>query len=230
MAMVELTAQVRRETGKGAAHRIRRDGYLPAIVYGPGQDNVMIAVEAREVDRLLRQTAGRSFLIDLKLSGEGATDMKVLMKEMQRDPVTSAPMHLDLLSISMDRPIQLTVPLHFVGVPVGVRLSGGFLDHVLRDVEVECLPDQIPDYVEVDVSEMDIGDSLHASDLVKEGLTIVTPGDRVVAAVHGKSAATVAAEAAEDAAAAEGAAAESAEAAEAKAEGTDGAGAEAKSK
>lgn len=205
MALVELTAQVRRETGKGAAHKIRRDGYLPAIVYGPGQDNVMIAVEAREVDRLLRHTADRSFLIDLKLSGEGASDMKVLMKEIQRDPVTSAPMHLDLLSVSMDRPVQLTVPLHFTGVPVGVRIGGGFLDHVLRQVEVECLPDQIPDYIEIDVTEMDIGDSLHAADLVKEGIDIVTPGDRVVAAVHGKSAATLAAEAAEDETAAEAA-------------------------
>jgi large subunit ribosomal protein L25 len=218
MALVELTAQVRHETGKGAAHRIRRDGKLPAIVYGPGQKNVMIAVETRELDKLLRSTAGRSFLIDLKLTGEGAQDLKVLMKEIQRDPVTARPMHLDLLSVSMDRPVQMVVPIHFTGVPVGVRLSGGFLDLVLRNLEVECLPAEIPDFIEVDVTKLDVGDSIHAAELAKEGVTIVTPGDRVIAAVHGKTAANVAEEAAE--AAAEEAA-ESAPAEGAQAEATD---------
>lgn len=202
MSRVELAAQTRTDTGKGAAHRIRRAGLLPGVVYGPGQKNVLIAVEQREIDKLLRQTADRSFLIDLRLTGEGAQDLMVLMKEIQRDPVTSRPMHLDLLSVSLDRPVQLVVPLHFEGVPVGVRLDGGFLDHVLREVEVECLPTEIPDFIEVNVAEMQVGDSLHAADLQKEGVNIVTPGDRVVAAVHGKSVAAIAAEEEEAAAAA----------------------------
>jgi len=119
--------------------------------------------------------------------------------------------------------VQLVVPLHFEGIPEGVRLEGGFLDHVLREVEVECLPAEIPDFIEINVTDMEVGDSIHAADIQKEGVNIVTPGDRVIAAVHGKSVAAIAAE--EEEAAAAAAALEGAEAAEgeAPAEGAEGA-------
>ncbi len=216
MALVELAARLREEKGKGAAHRIRFAGGLPGVVYGQGGDNLSIAVQQSEFDRLVRQAGGGAVVIDLKVEGAHEKNLKVLIKEVQRDPVTSRPIHLDLLRISMDKPVNVVVPIHLVGIAEGVKTHGGFMDHILREVEVQCLPDRIPEYLELDVTPLLVGQSLHVGDLRPEGVQLVTPADRVIVSVHGKAAEEVEAAAvapAAEGAAPEGAAAEGAEAA-----------------
>ena len=217
MALVELSAQLRTETGKGAAHRVRQAGMLPGIVYGPGEASVKIAVEMRVFERVLRQAAGGTMLIDLKVDGDSRASRKVLMKEVQRDPVTSRPLHIDLLHVSMSKPVHVVVPIQLEGIPVGVKTEGGFVDHVLRELEVECLPGDIPEYISVDVTPLEIGESVHAGDITHETVQILTPPDRVVVAVHGRAAPTPEEEAAA-AEAEEGKAAAEAEAEEGKTE------------
>jgi len=209
MALMELAARLREETGTGAAHRVRFAGGVPGVVYGQAGENLAIAVQVSDFDRLVRQSGGGAMVIDLKVEGARETNLKVLIKEVQRDPVTARPIHLDLLRISMDKPVNVIVPVHLTGLAEGVKTHGGFMDHVLREVEVLCLPDRIPEFLSVDVTPLLVGESLHVSDLPIEGLQVVTPADRVIVAIHGK-----AAELAEEAAvapAAEGATAEAAE-------------------
>lgn len=187
MALVELAAQLRMQKGRGAARRIRREGLLPGIVYSAGEEGVKIAIEARRFDKILRDAAGGTVLIDLKVSGDKERSRKVLIKEVQRDPATSRPLHVDLLNISMGKVVQLVIPVHLTGVPEGVKNEGGFVDHVLREVEVECLPAEIPETIEMDVTGLHVGDSLHAADIQQEGIRLLTPPDRVIVAVHGQT-------------------------------------------
>lgn len=212
MAQVQLAAQARSDSGKGAAHKLRDAGNIPGIVYGPEHEPVMISVEKRSFDKMMREMHGGAVLVNLTVDGAQDPEMKVLVKEVQRDPVTSQPLHLDMVRVSLDKPVQLVVPIQLTGVADGVKNEGGFMDHVLREVDIACLPTDIPDVIELDVTALGIGDALHVSDIATEKYEILTPADRVVAAVHGKSVASLA----EDAA--EAAAAESVEAAAAEAE------------
>lgn len=208
MALLALAARLREERGKGAAHRVRFAGGVPGVVYGQGGDNLPIAVQLSDFDRLVRQAAGGAVVIDLAVEGAREKNLKVLIKEVQRDPVTSRPIHLDLLRISMDKPVNVVVPIHLVGLAEGVKTHGGFMDHILREVEVQCLPDRIPEYLEVDVTPLLVGQSIHVGEMRPEGLQLITPADRVIVAIHGKAAEEV--EEAAAAPAAEGAAAEGA--------------------
>ncbi len=214
MALVELTAQLREERGTGAAHRIRSGGNLPGVVYGQGGDNLTISVQQSDFDRLLRRAAGGTVVVDLQVAGAREKSLKVLIREVQRDPVTSRPIHLDFLRISMDKPVQVVVPIHLTGLAEGVKTQGGFMDHVLREVEVQCLPDRIPQFLEVDVTPLSVGQAFHVRDLREEELQVITPAERVIVSIHGKAAEP--APEAEAAAAAEAAQAEGAEAAGAK--------------
>ena len=213
MALIPLTGRERRETGKGAAHRMRHDGYLPGVVYGPGGENTPIAVESRGFEKVLRRAAQGTVLIDLQIDGRAGEGLKVLIKEVQRHPATSEAWHVDFLHISLDKPVRLFVPVRVTGVPEGVKNEGGFLDHVMREIEVECLPLEAPDFVEVDCSPLHVGQSIHAEDVRVEGLRVMTPANRVIVAVLGRQAVaeevtTVAAAPTEEAAAAAAPAAE----------------------
>jgi large subunit ribosomal protein L25 len=218
MALIELAGRTRRDRGKGAAHRLRAEGYLPGVVYGPGGENALIAVESRSFEKVLRRATQGTVLIDLKLEEGPGEGLKVLIKEVQRHPATSEAWHVDFLHISLEQTVRLTVPVRVTGTADGVKNEGGFLDHVLRELEVECLPLEAPDYIEVDVSPLGVGQSIHAGDVAVERVRVVTPGDRVIVAVLGRQA--VAEEVAPAAAvAAEGAAAEAAEEGAAEGEG-----------
>ncbi len=188
MALVELMGRPRQETGKGAAHVLRAAGFLPGVVYGPGGENILISVEKHSFEHLLRRAAEGAVIVDLRLQGETNAGLQVLVKEVQRDPATAQPLHVDFVHIAMDRPVKVSVPVRLQGTAEGVKTEGGFLDHVLRDIEVECLPSLIPNYIVLDVSELKIGNSLHASDVQVPDCRVVTPGDRVIVAVHGKHA------------------------------------------
>jgi large subunit ribosomal protein L25 len=188
MALVELKGQGREDRGKGAARTLRARGMLPGVIYGPGGENRMVTIEAHSFDGLLRRAAAGTVIVDLKLEGGGPDGLKVLVKEVQRDPITARPIHVDFLHIAMDKPVRLVVAVRLTGVPEGVKIEGGFLEHTLRDLEVECLPDAVPEFFTLDVSPLKVGEALHAGDVSVPGVQVMTPADRVIAVVHGKAA------------------------------------------
>ena len=188
MSLVELSGKTRDDRGKGAARTMRAQGQLPGVIYGPGGENQKVAIEARIFNRLLRRAEEGTVIVDLKIEGAAPEGLKVLVKEVQRDPITARPLHVDFLHIAMDRAVRLVVPVRLSGVPEGVKIEGGFLEHALRDLEVECLPTAVPEIITLDVSPLQVGQALHASDVNIPGVQVVTPGDRVIATVHGKHA------------------------------------------
>jgi len=161
-----LNAEPREATGKGVARRLRAAGRIPGICYGHANARP-ISVDPLALDRLIHKSAsGMNTLIDLKIAGGGEFDgKKVLLKEMQRDPVTNAPLHADFFALDLTHDIDVSVPIHIRGSAPGVTLKGGILDQVLREIEVECRPDAIPDEILADVSLLDLGMSLHVRDL-----------------------------------------------------------------
>ena len=178
---VSLTVDVRTESGKKVAKQLRYRGQLPAVVYGEGAASVACSVDYRALVDLLR-AHGRNAIISLSA---GDASQSTIIKDIQYHPLRDEILHVDFHRIDLTRKIVVEVPLHATGSAVGVRIGEGILEQMLHDLEVECLPTEIPDHVELDVSDLDIGDSLHVSDIVVDGddLTIVTDSDRTVFAV-----------------------------------------------
>jgi large subunit ribosomal protein L25 len=140
-------------------------------------------MNAKEVETLIHGSAGSNVIVDLMVAGAATADRKALIREIQRDPVQGNILHLDLQHISLTEKITVEVPIELIGIPTGVKDGGGILEHVLREVEVECLPTDIPAHLEADVTMLNIGDSLHVSDLKAERVTILTEADRPIATV-----------------------------------------------
>ncbi len=168
---VPLAAMRRDTTGKGPARQMRMKGRVPAVVYGRGRDSESLSVSVTEVDKLLATHATGSTIIDLDVDG---SPVKVLIRQLQRHPVERHIMHLDFYEIHEGETVTVTVPIHVVGSPDGVRNAGGTLDQVLREVQIAVLPRNIPEWVELDVDALTIGQSLHVSDLVIENAKILT--------------------------------------------------------
>jgi len=178
-----LKVEKRRELGKGPARRLRREGKLPGTLYGKRVGNLPIAVPYRDLERLL-QREGESVLLKVVLQeGDRIQEYPAIIKEVQRDPIKEVLLHVDLHQIALDEEIRAEVPLLLVGEPKGVK-RGGILQHSLRVVEVECLPTHLPEHISVEVSELDIGDSLKVEDIVPPpGVKILTEGDSLIATV-----------------------------------------------
>ena len=183
MAIVSLEAARRDAVGKGVARKLRAGGRIPAVYYGRGEDSIPLTVSLKELESVIHAAEGSNVIVDLKVSGDKAKDRKALIREIQRDPVAGLILHLDLQHISLTERITVEVPIVLVGTPIGVKDAGGILEHLLREVEVECLPTEIPAKLEVDVSGLAIGDSLHVSDIKAERAEIKTEMDRAIAAV-----------------------------------------------
>src|SRR6267378_798128 len=183
MAMISLEAARRADVGKGVARKLRAGGRIPGVYYGRGEDSIPLTVGLKDLMSVLESADGSNVIVDLKLGGEAAKDRKALIREIQRDPVAGSILHLDLQHISLTERITVEVPIVLVGVPLGVKDAGGILEHLLREVEVECLPTDIPSKLEVDVSALQIGDSLHVSDIKADRAEILTEADRAIAAV-----------------------------------------------
>lgn len=176
MAQETVAISVERRTGagKGSARKLRALGKVPAVVYGPHRDVAQVAVEAEDIARKLAGLEG-THLIRLTATGDAAAlnDRMVLIKELQRHPVSGRFLHADFYEVDLTARLTVSVTLHFVGKPVGV-VAGGILQPVLREVEVECLPTEIPEFLEVDVSGLGIHDSVHVGDLkLPEGVSSV---------------------------------------------------------
>jgi large subunit ribosomal protein L25 len=182
MQMQELTIKRREGTGKQVAKRLRREGVVPAIVYGGGQ-TVPVTVDPKAVLRMLVGHEGTTQLLTLKVDGEGATRMAII-RAMQFDPVTERLLHVDLQEVSADKPITVRVGVHPAGEPVGVRDTKGILNLVLHELTVSCLPAAIPERIDADVSGLAIGDVLTIADLqAPEGVRILNDPGQAVATV-----------------------------------------------
>jgi large subunit ribosomal protein L25 len=177
-----LAAEGRTDTGKGAARRLRAAGRIPAVLYGPKADSRSITVEARALQLLFQKSAaGINTLIDLTLDGGKEV---VIVKELQREPVRGTYLHADFYTVDLAQKIEVSVPVHLVGKAPGVELGGGILDHPLREIELSCLPRAIPEQIEVDVSALQLGESIHVGELsLPEGVEVLSDPELAVASV-----------------------------------------------
>jgi large subunit ribosomal protein L25 len=183
MAMQALQGERRSEVGKGVARKLRQAGRIPAVYYGRGEEPIVLVVGLKDLQDVIARAEGSNVIVDLKVDGSGTADRKALIREIQRDPVGGHILHLDLQHISLTERIVVEVPIVLLGIATGVKDGGGILEHLLREVEVECLPTDIPSRLEVDVSALNIGDSLHVSDLKADRVEILTEADRAIATV-----------------------------------------------
>jgi large subunit ribosomal protein L25 len=182
MAIVVLQGKIRTGTGKGVARKSRRLGNIPGVIYGEGETSIPLEANQDDFQALIHTVSGENVIVDLKLEGD-ASDRKAIIREIQRDPLKGTILHFDLQHISLTEKVTVDVPIVVVGVPVGVKDFGGILEHILREVKVECLPTEIPPKVELDVTALKIGDSIHVGDLVVEKVTILTGAERPVVTV-----------------------------------------------
>jgi len=205
----ELVAEKREEAGKGVARKLRAAGRVPAVLYGGGMEPVSLSVDSRDLYHVMRTGAGANVLVDLVVDGEKHL---ALPREIQRDHIKGAFVHVDFLAVRADERITVSVPVRVVGESPGVK-AGGVVEHHLWELQVECLPADVPDSIEADVSQLEIGMSLKVSDLTApSGAAILTAADESVVAVQQPQARIELEE--EEAAAAEAAAAEGEEAVE----------------
>jgi large subunit ribosomal protein L25 len=170
MATVSLSANSRDLKGKGAARTLRRQGQVPAVIYGHGRDPQSLALNARDLDKLLSHIQAESTVIEVTVGGHTA---KTLIREIQRHPIKRQILHVDFQALVAGEKVTVSIPIVLTGTPEGVRLEGGVLDQTLREIEIEVDPSSIPDHIEYDVTNMVIGDSVHISDLkVPEGVEV----------------------------------------------------------
>src|SRR4030042_38385 len=169
---------------KGAARRLRRDNQIPAIFYGPNSQPVMLAVKYLDLKTLLKSASSENVIFQLQIeSGQGTESKTVMLKELQTDPIKPVYYHADFYEISMDKELTLNVPIHLVGTPAGAA-KGGILQHVKRDLLVSCLPGNLVEFLEVDVSALDIGNAVHVKDIaLPQGMKTAEDGDTTIAVV-----------------------------------------------
>ena len=181
----ELTVQRRAATGKRVTRRTRRDGTIPGIVYGRQTEPMPIHVNRRTLVKLVSSKAGERALITLRIEGEKAWEKPVLVKHLQHHPVDGSILHVDFHAIVLTQRLKVKVPILLKGEAVGVKQEGGILEHFLREVEVECLPTQIPSVVEFDISALKIGETVHVRDLTAPAHSKITSEpDGVIASIQ----------------------------------------------
>ena len=166
---------------KNHARRVRVEGKIPAVVYGAGQDAVAVTVDPKVVTKILHSESGHNTIFDLNV--EGATLVKAMIVDWQREPIKSKLLHVDFKRIAMDKAMRVSVPVLLSGVPTGVKTGGGVLDQIMREVEIECLPGDIPDHLDVDVSALELYGAIHLSDLPHSG-SIKFLGDEHALVAH----------------------------------------------
>jgi len=184
MEKILLKADKRTETGKGSARSLRRQDILPAVMYGVG-DAVPIKLNRKEIQKLIYSRGGEHALITLELNEGGSkkSEHPVLIKDYQREPVSEELLHVDFIEVSLKEKIKVTIPIVIIKEPAGVKM-GGIMQHRVREIEVECLPTQIPDKVEIDAGFIEIGHSLHVSDIPPmEGVKIISDPSEVILSV-----------------------------------------------
>jgi large subunit ribosomal protein L25 len=184
MAQPVLAARERQETGKGAARKLRQQGQIPAVFYGPGLEPMKLAVPYSDLERIVTGVSGENVIIALEVESEGRSQTRsVMLKELQSDPVHEKYLHADFYEISMDKEITVNVAIQLNGTPIGVT-NGGILENIRREVAVSCLPGKLVDAIDVDISDMDIGDALHLEDIqLPEGMRALEDGHLTLAVI-----------------------------------------------
>jgi len=177
-----VEVEARQDFGKNAARRLRRAGRIPAVVYGGGGPAIPVTVEPKEILQILHSESGHNAIFTLEIRGKAPA--RVMVRDWQTEPIRGDLLHVDLVRIARDAKLKLQVPIQLSGEPVGVKVQGGIFEFVLREVEVECLPDDIPERFVAEVSGLEIGKNLRVSDLpVDPKVKILTDPTRVVAHV-----------------------------------------------
>lgn len=196
---ITVTAEARSGRGKNEARRLRVTGSTPAVLYGVSDTAVAVAVNPKEIGRILNSKTGQNTIFNLSIKDGETTPVMVV--DWQTDPVKSNLLHVDLKRIDLSKRISVKIPVHATGEPVGVKLQGGLHELITREVEIECLPDEIPEEFTIDVSELNIGQSIRAGALPLTGsMKLVSPADAVISHVVAMKAEAVETPAAEGAA------------------------------
>ncbi len=180
-----ITATPREGSGKGAARRLRRDGRVPAVVYGHGEDTRSVSLDAHELDLLFQRISVDNTIIELEMEGgkKGQPTVRALVREVQIDPLRRHILHVDFYQLHAGEKVDVEVPIHLTGTAAGVKM-GGVLQHSLHELAILCLPDAIPEHIEVDISALEVGDSIHVRELaIPEGVEVQIDLDRTVCAV-----------------------------------------------
>ncbi|MDD5513106.1 MAG: 50S ribosomal protein L25 [Candidatus Omnitrophica bacterium] len=185
MEQLSLDAQLRQETGRGKVKDVRDSGFIPGVVYGQDKEAYSIKVSHRQLVQLLHQHGLENTLINLKIKDDKKNAARsCIIKEIQHDPVKGDIIHIDFNEISLTKAIKVNVPVEAKGEPVGVKQEGGSLEHILWELEIECLPTDIPKNFEVDVSALKIGDAIHVKDMqFPSNIKVLTTPDSVVLSV-----------------------------------------------
>lgn len=184
MSQITLKATRRTWTGKEKAKKLRRQGSFPAIVYGPGYDSVAVELPIRETENALTKMHGEKVLVSLDL---GDSSEQVFIRSVQRDPVKNQLLHADFYRVDMAKELDTKVPINGIGgTPAGVKM-GGLLEQIIRILDIRCLPGNVPPHIDVDVSGLQIGQSVHVRDLpAMDGVKVLTPADAVIFLVAGR--------------------------------------------
>ena len=178
MAEIVVAAENRTETGKNENRRLRTRGLIPGVLYGAKKEAVPLAVSPKEITSILRSKTGENTLFDLEIGG---SRRKVILKEFQVEPIKGHLLHADFYEVALDKPIEVKVHIEVTGIPVGVKVEGGLLDHVTREVEVSCLPADIPEKITIDVSDLGMGKAVRVGDLkVPDKVTMLSEPDLVI--------------------------------------------------
>ncbi|MCD6221725.1 50S ribosomal protein L25/general stress protein Ctc [bacterium] len=184
MEKIEFTAEIREGKGKKITRKLRQNDYIPAILYGYGIEPLLLKLKRKGTERIIRHLESHNVMGDLLIEKNGKKEkVKVVLKEVQVDPVKERILHLDFYQVRMDKPITLTVPLHFTGEAPGIE-KGGILDEEMREVTIECLPKDVPDFIKVDISSLDIGETLLVKDIkTDEKIKILEDEEKVVVSI-----------------------------------------------
>jgi len=179
---ITVTAEVRTTRGKNEARRLRVRGFIPAVLYGAYKDSVAVGLNPKELTRILNSTTGHNTIFNLAI--EGGENTPVMVVDSQRDPIKGKMLHADLKRIDLTKRIRVSVPVVTSGEAAGIKLQGGLLEIISREIEIECLPDEIPEHFVVDVSELMIGQSVRSGSIPMAGsMRLLGPADSVIAHV-----------------------------------------------
>ncbi len=185
MELAQLKVEMRQGSGKGAARRLRSDSKLPGIIYGRGEESIKVQVDPAEIRAAVRSHEGSLpvFSIVGVKEAEKLSGSVVLVRELQTDPVTHEYLHVDLMKVDLSKQITVEVPLHFTGKPLGLKM-GGIVDEPVRKLEVMCSPTDIPEFIEVDITNLNVGDSVHVKEIrLPSGCSVDTSVDFTVVSV-----------------------------------------------
>ena len=166
-----ISARIRTQKGKGPVRRLRSVEEVPATFYGPNTDSMMLTVSYSDLRKIMKNVTSENFILGLQIESDVNNDPRLVMiKELQMDPISDRYLHADFYEVSMDKKLTVDLPVRLVNIPKGVA-NGGILQHIRREISVACLPDKLIEFIDLDVSELDIGDSLHIGDInLPEGI------------------------------------------------------------